>query len=74
MALPPKFSGHRLVFDRPSVLLETGTAHHAFHTIELYLDYTCSYARRTFETLMRGVIPVVRDDPALAPTLHFVFR
>lgn len=38
------------------------------------LTYTCPYVRRTFETLMRGVIPIVRDDPALAPTLHFVVR
>ena len=66
MTLPPKFAGHRLTLVDVLPL--------APHTIEVYLDYTCPYAARTFATLIAEVLPVVRADPALAGAIQVIFR
>lgn len=45
MAVPPKFSGHRLLClsDDPKAAAATESLP-PMHTFELYLDYVCPYA------------------------------
>jgi hypothetical protein len=40
MALPPKFSGHRLAFSSPSTTSDAISP----HTLEFYVDYVCPYS------------------------------
>jgi protein-disulfide isomerase len=73
MALPPKFAALRLAFADPAPSPATSVPP-AVHTIEVYLDYTCPYANRTFQTITTAVIPAVRADPVLASALQVIFR
>lgn len=41
MALPPKFSGHRLPLGDAAA---SSAPHAGVHTIELYLDYVCPFS------------------------------
>ncbi|KAH8747621.1 hypothetical protein F5883DRAFT_243097 [Diaporthe sp. PMI_573] len=74
MALPPKFAAQRRIFNAQVSQPSCETATVARHTIEVYLDYTCPYARRSFETLVGAVIPGVCADPALASNVQLIFR
>jgi protein-disulfide isomerase len=81
MALPPKFAAHRLVLtdqqpvaSSPAPPPPPPPPPPAQHTIEVYLDYTCPYAARTFQTLDSSVFPAVRADQTLAPAVQFIFR
>lgn len=74
MALPPKFAAQRRIFNVQVSQPTFEIAAVARHTIEVYLDYTCPYARRTFETLVAAVIPGICTNGALASSLQLIFR
>ncbi|KAL6813377.1 thioredoxin-like protein [Trichoderma sp. SZMC 28013] len=72
MAVPPKFAGHKLEFAPPTA--SSSSVPRATHTFELFLDYTCPFSARIFNTLTTQVFPVVRETPAWANSLAVVFR
>ncbi|KAK0748300.1 hypothetical protein B0T21DRAFT_447059 [Apiosordaria backusii] len=73
MALPPKFKGHRLTFDDPS--LASTSALEPKHTIELFLDYVCPFSAKIFNQLTTTVIPnIITPNPTLSSKLQFIIR
>jgi len=69
MSLPPKFTGHRVLFSPPSTTSESLSP----HTIEFYVDYVCPYSIKLFNTLQTTVFPHLESNPPSSP-LTFIFR
>ncbi|KAK4447600.1 thioredoxin-like protein [Podospora aff. communis PSN243] len=69
MALPPKFTGHRLTFSPASASSSTVSP----HTLEFYVDYVCPFSSKLFNTLYTSVLPALQSSPPSAP-LNLVFR
>ncbi|KAL8393309.1 hypothetical protein RB595_003189 [Gaeumannomyces hyphopodioides] len=70
MALPPKFSGHRL----PLGDVAASGGHHAIHTVELFLDFVCPFSAKMFDTIAKDVAPSLRKDPQLGSRVQIIFR
>ncbi|KAI7918829.1 hypothetical protein M0657_007431 [Pyricularia oryzae] len=71
MALPPKFSGHRLPLGDAAA---SSAPHAGVHTIELYLDYVCPFSAKMFKTVANDLAPKLNSDPALASKIQIIFR
>jgi hypothetical protein len=69
MALPPKFTGHKLQLDAQSSSSPSST-----HTLELYVDYVCPFSAKIFKTLTTSVVPLIRANPAWATGLTIILR
>ncbi|ERF71084.1 hypothetical protein EPUS_07756 [Endocarpon pusillum Z07020] len=63
MALPPQFAGQ---------LLPASTQSQVPHTLEIYLDYTCPYSRKLFQTLHPAITSLVTQK--YPSTLRVIFR
>ncbi|TLD33968.1 hypothetical protein PspLS_01323 [Pyricularia sp. CBS 133598] len=71
MALPPKFSGHKLPLGDAAA---SSAPHAGVHTIELYLDYVCPFSAKMFKTVANDLAPKLKSDPALASKVQIIFR
>ncbi|KAK0655667.1 hypothetical protein B0T16DRAFT_319716 [Cercophora newfieldiana] len=69
MALPPKFTAHRLLFSSPSA--NSGSV--SPHTLEFYVDYVCPFSAKLFNTLYTSIIPHLQSNPPSAP-LQLILR
>ncbi|KLU88728.1 hypothetical protein MAPG_07713 [Magnaporthiopsis poae ATCC 64411] len=70
MALPPKFSGHRL----PLGDVAASGGQQAVHTAELFLDFVCPFSAKMFATIAHDVAPALRKDPQLGSKVQIIFR
>ncbi|KAL2129452.1 hypothetical protein VTI74DRAFT_7792 [Chaetomium olivicolor] len=72
MALPPKFSGHRLTFTDSTPSSSSSSA--PLHTLEFYLDYVCPFSAKIFKTLTNTLIPHILANPNLSSRLQLIIR
>ena len=70
MAVPPRFSGHKMSFLNHSV----PAVPRAKHTLELFLDYCCPFSAKMYNTIFNTVIPIIRKTPAYSARIELVFR
>lgn len=72
MAVPPKFTGQRIVFSDSD--LPTDAVRPARHVIEVFLDYCCPFSARMFKTLQSTVGPMIGANPEWTKSVELIFR
>ncbi|KAK3396334.1 thioredoxin-like protein [Sordaria brevicollis] len=72
MALPPKFSGQRFIPTEGAGA--SSFPSQPLHTVEIFLDYTCPFSAKIYNTLYTSLLPALSSDPSLGSKLQFIFR
>jgi protein-disulfide isomerase len=74
MALPPKFAAQKLRFRAPASNESAPGVNSSTHTLEVYLDYTCPFSAKQFNTLYNTVVPMIRENQDWSAGLEVIFR
>ena len=74
MALPPKFAAQKLRFRAPASNESAAGVNSSTHSLEVFLDYTCPFSAKQFNTLYNTVVPMIRENQDWSAGLEVIFR